>query len=136
MKRHVPMIDSSTVVLVLDEGNATSLDALGAAVALFGRGNLKLVYVHDRASLPGVAALGAGVAVVDVDRDPDPKNVLAEVVEAGLPVVVLTDGLNSAIPDHALSVGAAACLATSLPARELVSRLSSAVSTERPRESH
>jgi DNA-binding NarL/FixJ family response regulator len=37
--------------------------------------------------------------------------------------VVLTDGNNEAIQDHALSVGAAACLSTSLPAREVVSRL-------------
>jgi hypothetical protein len=113
-------------VLVLDEGDATNLDALALTLAVFGRGRFELLYADDRRSLRRMAAQldrVAGVVVVDVDRYPDPKDLLAEVAEAGVPVVVVTDGRNEAIFDHALSVGAAACVATSLPARDVISHL-------------
>jgi DNA-binding NarL/FixJ family response regulator len=112
-------------VLVLDEGQAeTSLDALAAAVAVFGRGTIRLLYAHHRSALPDMAdRCGADIIVVDVDRDPRPKDILADVVEAGPPVVVVTDGRDDSVPDHALSVGASACLQTSMPARDLVAHL-------------
>jgi AmiR/NasT family two-component response regulator len=115
-------------VLLLDEGYATSLDAVAASVALFGRGRLELLCAPDRAALrqmaTELAALQApAVILVDVDHDPEPKSVLAEAADAGLPLAVLSDGRNDAIHDHALSVGAAAYLLTPLPAQELVARL-------------
>jgi DNA-binding NarL/FixJ family response regulator len=114
--------------LLLDEGDAASLDALATAVAIFGGGRFDLVYADDRDSLrymaDQLAAAGSSaVIVVDVDGHPQPKDLLAEVAEAGFPVAVVTDGRRDAIADHALSVGAAAYLPTSLPAQELVSLL-------------
>lgn len=115
-------------VLVLDEDPTTSLDGLATAVAIFGEGRFKLLYADDRDDLWTMAdqlatAGTAAVIVVDVDGHPEPKHLLADVAEAGFPVAVVTDGRNEAIQDHALSVGAAACLPTSLPAREMVSVL-------------
>ena len=115
-------------VLILDEGPATSLDALATALAVFGRGLFALGYADHPSALWEMAdELAAGgtaaVIVVDVDGHPEPKAFLAEVAETGFPVVVVSDGRNEAIHDHALSVGAAAYLPTSLPAREMVSLL-------------
>jgi len=117
-----------TQVLLLDEGYATSLEAVAASVALFSRGRLELRCVPDRGALRQMAAeLTAlqipAVVVVDVDHDPFPKNVLAEAADLGLPLAVMSDGQDDAIHDHALSVGAAAYLLTPLPAQELVGRL-------------
>jgi AmiR/NasT family two-component response regulator len=124
------MSPPSTQVLLLDEGYATSLDAVAASVALFGRGRLEVRCAPDLGSLremaDELAALHAPtVIVVDVDHDPEPKSVLAEAAEAGFPLAVLSDGHNDSIHDHALSVGAAAYLLTPLPAQELVARLES-----------
>jgi len=129
-----PMIDFPPIpVLVLDEGQAANLDALALTVAAFGRGRFNLAYAHHRSSLRRMAAqLAVGVVVVDVDQDPDPKDLLADVVELGFPVVVLTDGRNDAIFDHAQSVGAAACLPTSSPAHEIVSNLELAATSGTP----
>jgi DNA-binding NarL/FixJ family response regulator len=115
-------------VLALDEGDPGALDAMATAVAVFGRGRLALHYADDRGGLRRMAAecMAAGapaVIVVDVDRHPQPKDVLADVTEAGFPVAVLSDGSDDAIADHALSVGAAAYLPTTLPAGELVALL-------------
>jgi DNA-binding response OmpR family regulator len=115
-------------VLVLDEGQPTSLDAVAASVALFGAGRLDLLYAPDLPTLRQMAeeltALGApAVVVVDVDHDPHPKSVLAEAAETGYPLAVLSNGRSDAIQGHALSVGAAAYLMTPLPAQELVARL-------------
>lgn len=115
-------------VLLLDEGQASRLDALATAVAIFGRDRFELVSADDRDSLRRMAdhladAGTAAVIVVDVDHHPEPKDALADVAEAGFPVVVVSDGRNDAIQDHALSVGAAAYVPTSLPAREIVSLL-------------
>ena len=117
-------------VLVLDEesGTAPALDALALAMAVFGRGRLGLLYAPDREALRRMvddlaARETPTVIVVDVDRHPEPKHVLAEVVEATFPLAVLSDGVQEAIHDHALSVGAAAYLPTSLPAPEMISRL-------------
>lgn len=125
-----PTLHPQRRVLVLDEepATATSLDALAMAVAVFGRGRLGLLYADDQDALrrmaDELAAAGTPtVIVVDVDRHPEPKHVLAEVAEAPFPVAVVTDGRHEAIHDHALSVGAAAYLPTSLPARDMVSRL-------------
>jgi DNA-binding response OmpR family regulator len=123
-----------TQVLLLDEGYATSLDAVAASVALFGRGRLELLCAPDLPSLREMAgelaALDAPtVIVVDVDHDPEPKSVLAEAVEAGFPLAVLSDGRSDAIHDHALSVGAAAYLLSELPARELIARLAAIAPT-------
>lgn len=117
-------------VLVLDEDPTTSLDALATAVAIFGEGRFSLLYAEDPDGLRLMAdqLAGAGtpaVIVVDVDDHPAPKHLLANLTEAGFPVAVVTGGNNHAIHDHALSVGAAAYLPTSLPARELVSVLGS-----------
>ena len=117
-----------TQVLYLDQGQATSLDAVAASVALFGRGRLELLSAPDLGALREMAAeLGAfgapTVIVVDVDQDDEPKSVLADAAEAGFPLAVLSDGRNDAIHDHALSVGAAAYLLTPLPAQELVTVL-------------
>lgn len=119
-------------VLLLDDGHAQNLDAVAASVALFGRGRLQLVCVPDLAFLHQMATeLAASnapaVIVVDVDHDPEPKSVLAEAADAGLPVAVLSDGRSDAIHDHALSVGAAAYLLTPLPAKELVATLEALV---------
>ena len=115
-----------TPVLVLDDGEASGLDAFAATVAVFGQGRFLLLYTSDRTTLLDLAnEHPGGVIVVDVDRDPRPKDVLAELADTGLPVVVLTDGSHDAISDHALSVGAAACLPTSLPARTLLRELES-----------
>ena len=115
-------------VLLLDEGDPTSLDALAASVAIFGDDRFELVPAPDRDCLwrtaEDIAAAAAqGVVVVDVHHHPEPKSLLADVAEAGFPVVVLTDGRNDAIHDHALSVGAAAYLPTATPAREMVAWL-------------
>ena len=115
-------------VLVLDEDPTTSLEALATAVAIFGEGGFTLLYAEDQDGLRMMAdQLGtagtAAVVVVDVDDHPEPKDLLADVTGAGFPVAVVTGGRNEAIQHHALSVGAAAYLPTSLPARELVSTL-------------
>jgi hypothetical protein len=117
-----------TQVLALDEGQASSLDAVAASVALFGAGRLELLYAPDLPALRQMAdELTAGdasaVIVVDVDQDPEPKSVLAEAAELGLPLAVLSDGRSDAIHDHALSVGADAYLLSGLPARALVASL-------------
>jgi DNA-binding response OmpR family regulator len=115
-------------VLLLDEGYATSLDAVAACVALFGRGRLEILCASDLGSLRQTASELAAlnlpaVIVVDVDEHPAPKSILAEAAEAGFPLAVLSDGRDEAIHDHALSVGAAAYLLTPLPAQDLVARL-------------
>jgi DNA-binding NarL/FixJ family response regulator len=117
-------------VLVLDEDPTRNLDALATAVAIFGEGRFNLLYAEDQDGLHLMADRLAGtgtsaVIVVDVDDHPAPKQLLANVTEAGFPVAVVSDGDNEAIHDHALSVGAAAYLPTSLPARELVFALGS-----------
>lgn len=126
---------NATQVLLLDEGHATSLDAVAASVALFGRGRLEILCAPDLGSLRQTARELAAlhiptVIVVDVDEHPAPKSILAEAAEAGFPLAVLSDGRDDAIHDHALSVGAAAYLLTPLPAQELVARLES-LPTER-----
>ena len=115
-------------VLVLDQEPATSLDALATALAVFGRGRLGLLYADDQDALlrmaDALAAAGTpAVIVVDVDHHPEPKQVLADAAGAGFPLAVVTDGGHHAVHDHALSVGAAAYLPTSLPAREMVTLL-------------
>ena len=115
-------------VLVFDDGEATTLDGLATAVAMFGRGRCELVYADHQDELrrmaDQLAAAGtAAVIVVDVDHHPAPKQVLADVAEAGFPLVVVSDGRRQAVHDHALSVGAAAYLPTSMPAQEMISRL-------------
>ena len=125
-------------VLLLDEGDPASLDALAASVAIFGGDGFELVPAPDRDSLwrtaRNIAAAGVeAVVVVDVDCHPEPKSVLADVADTGFPVVVLTDGRNDAIHDHALSVGAAAYLPMTMPAREMVAWLTAlASSADRP----
>lgn len=124
-------------MLLLDEGDATSLDALAASVAIFGGDGFELVPAPDydalwRTARDISAADAEAVVVVDVDHHPQPKSLLADVAEIGFPVVVVTDGGNDAIQDHALSVGAAAYLPTTMPARELVACLSSLGSPARP----
>lgn len=118
-----------TPVLLLDEGQATSLDALAASVSIFGAGQFELLYAHDLESLRRMTGELASVhaealVVVDADHDPEPKNLLATAAEAGFPLVVVSNGRDDTIHDHALSVGAAAYLLSELPARELVARLS------------
>jgi DNA-binding response OmpR family regulator len=118
-----------TPVLLLDEGQATSLDALAASVSIFGAGQFELLYAHDLESLRRMTGELATVhaealVVVDADHDPEPKNLLATAAEAGFPLVVVSNGRDDTIQDHALSVGAAAYLLSELPARELVARLS------------
>jgi DNA-binding NarL/FixJ family response regulator len=118
----------ATQVLLLDEGYAEGFDSVAASVAIFGRGRLELLAAPDLGALRQMAgeltALGApAVIVVVVDHDPEPKSILAEAADLGLPLAVLTEGRSDAIHDHALSVGAAAYLLRPLPARELVDRL-------------
>jgi DNA-binding response OmpR family regulator len=115
-------------VLLLDEGQGSSLDALAASVAIFGGDRFELLYAADLVSLrqmtEELAALDSpALVVVDADHDPEPKTLLVEVADTGFPLVVLSDGRSDAIHDHALSVGAAAYLLSALPARELVDRL-------------
>lgn len=116
-----------TPVVLLDEGQATSFDALAASVSIFGAGRFDLLYATDRESLRRMTGELAGhtraLVIVDADHDPEPKNLLATAADMGFPLVVLTDGRDDAIHDHALSVGAAAYLLSELPARELVARL-------------
>lgn len=117
-----------TPVVLLDEGQATSLDALAASVSIFGAGRFELLYAPDLDSLRRMtgelASLHApALVIVDADHDPEPKNLLANAADMGFPLVVLTDGRDDAIHDHALSVGAAAYLLSELPARDLVDRL-------------
>lgn len=120
-------------VLLLDDESATSLDALAASVAVFAPGRLELLYAADGEALHRMAgelaALDApALIVVDVDHHREPKHFLALAADAGYPLVVLSDGRDGAIADHALSVGAAAFAPTSLPGRELVDLLSSVAS--------
>lgn len=115
-------------ILLLDEGETASLDALAASVAIFGDDRFALVPAPDRGALwrtadEVAAADGKAVVVVDVDHHPEPKDVLADAADVGFPLVVLSDGHDEAIHDHALSVAAAAYLPTTLPARELVAQL-------------
>jgi DNA-binding NarL/FixJ family response regulator len=118
----------SIPVLCLDEGQAESLDALAASVAIFGADRFELLYAPDRDTLrrmtDELATLHAdALVVVDADHDPEPKSLLAEAADTGFPLVVLSDGRSDAIHDHALSVGAAAYLLSTLPAHDLVDRL-------------
>ena len=118
----------TTSVLLFDEGQPTSLDALAASVSIFGAGRFELLYASDLDSLRQMAAELAGanaeaVVVVDADYDPEPKDLLARAADMGFPLVVLSDGHDDAIHDHALSVGAADYLLSELPARVLVDRL-------------
>jgi hypothetical protein len=120
-------------VLLLDDEAATSLDALAASVAVFAPGRLELLYAADADALHRMAgelaALEAdALIVVDVDNHPEPKHFLAVAADAGYPLVVLSNGRNGAIADHALSVGAAAYAPTSLPGRDLVDLLATLAS--------
>lgn len=115
-------------VLLLDEGQAESFDALAASVAIFGGDRFELLYAPDLETLRQMTDELAGLhsdalVVVDADHDPEPKALLAEAADTGFPLVVLSDGHSDAIHDHALSVGAAAYLLSALPAQELVARL-------------
>lgn len=115
----------ATPVLLLDEGQASSLDALAASVGLFGAGRFELLYAADLDSLRQMAGELAGMdapalVVVDADHTLKPKDLLATAADMGFPLVVLSDGRDDAIHDHALSVGAAAYLLSELPARALV----------------
>jgi DNA-binding NarL/FixJ family response regulator len=115
-------------VLVLDDGEATTLDGLATALAMFGRGRFELLYADDQDALRRMAnqlaaTSAAAVIVVDVDHQPEPKQILANMAEAGFPLAVVTNDRNEAVHDHALSVGAAAYLPTSLPAHEMISQL-------------
>ena len=119
---------SCTPLVLLDEGEATGLDALAASVSIFGAGRFQLLYADDLDSLVEMTGELArrqvkAVVVVDADHDPEPKDLLATAAETGFPLVVLSDGRSDAIHDHALSVGAAAYLLCELPARDLVHRL-------------
>ena len=119
---------SCTPLLILDEGEASSLDALAASVSIFGAGRFQLLYAADRDSLVRMTRELAhrhveAVVVVDPDHDPEPKELLATAAETGFPLVVVSNGRDDAMHDHALSVGAAAYLQSDLPARELVDRL-------------
>lgn len=120
----------TTPVLLLDEGQATSLDALAASLSMFGAGQFELLYAHDldalRRMTDALTSLHAdALIVVDADHDPQPKNLLATAADLGFPLVVVSDGRDDAILDHALSVGAAAYLLGDLPAREVVASLGS-----------
>ena len=122
------MSSSATPVLVLDDPDAGSLDGLATSVAVFGGGRLALHYAPDLETLRSMsddlaARQAPAVVVVDADRCPAPKSLLAEAADLGFPLVVLSDGCDDAIHDHALSVGATAYLLSALPARELVARL-------------
>ena len=124
-------------VLLLDDDAAGSLDALAASVAVFAAGRLELLYADDadvlRRMADELAALDApALIVVDVDHRPEPKSFLAAAADAGYPLVVLTDGLDDTIADHALSVGAAAYAPSSLPGRELVNLLATLASPPEP----
>jgi hypothetical protein len=115
-------------LLLLDEGPATGLDSLAASVSIFGAGRFELLYATDLESLLHMSAELAGldadaVIVVDADHHPEPKNLLATAADTGFPLVVVSNGRDDAIHDHALSVGAAAYLLSELPARQLVDRL-------------
>jgi hypothetical protein len=115
-------------VLCLDEGQTDSLDALAASVAIFGADRFELLYAPDREALhrmtDELAVLHAdALVVVDADHHPQPKSLLADAADTGFPLVVLSDGQSDAIHGHALSVGAAAYLLSTLPAQDLVDRL-------------
>ena len=119
----------TTSVLLFDEGQPTSLDALAASVSIFGAGRFELLYATDLESLRRMAGELAdlraeALVVVDADHDPEPKDLLATAAGMGIPLVVVSNGRDDAIHDHALSVGAAAYLLSELPARDLVARLS------------
>jgi len=118
----------ATPVLLYDEGQASSLDALAASVGIFAAGRFELLYASDLDSLRQMAGELAGahaeaLVVVDADYTAEPKDLLANAADMGFPLVVLSDGRDDAIHDHALSVGAAAYLLSELPARALVDRL-------------
>lgn len=118
----------ATPVLLFDEGRASNLDALAASVGIFGAGRFELLYASDLDSLRQMAgelaaARPDAIVVVDADGSPEPKDLLANAADMGLPLVVLSNGHDDAIHDHALSVGAAAYLLSELPARALVDRL-------------
>jgi DNA-binding NarL/FixJ family response regulator len=118
----------SIPVLCLDEGDAGSLDALAASVAIFGADRFELLYAPDRETLHRMTEELAvhhadALVVVDADHHPEPKSLLAEAADTGFPLVVLSNGHSDAIQDHALSVGAAAYLLSTLPASDLLDRL-------------
>lgn len=71
-----------------------------------------------------VRETGAGVLVVDVDGDADPKSALGELIgdDVDLRVVVVTDG-RRAVLDAALAADALAFLFKERPASELVDEL-------------
>jgi hypothetical protein len=115
----------ATPILLFDEGQASGLDALAASVGIFGAGRFELLYASDLESLRQMAgeladAHAAALVVVDADENPEPKDLLANAADMGFPLIVLSDGRNDAIHEHALSVGAAAYLLSELPARALV----------------
>src|SRR5437763_7145055 len=125
----VPISRCAPVLLVLDDGQATSLDALATSLAIFGAGACDVLYAPDPVSLRAMAGELAvdrrteALIVVDADHHPEPKALLADAANLGFPLVVLSDGGSDAIHDHALSVGATAYLLSAMPARELVARL-------------
>ena len=124
------MTRPTTSVLLFDEGQPSSLDALAASVSIFGAGRFELLYASDLDSLRRMAGELSSVhaealVVVDADYDPQPKDLLAKAADMGFPLVVLSDGRDDDIHHHALSVGAAAYLLSGLPARDLVDRLGS-----------
>ena len=127
----VPISRCAPVLLVLDDGQATSLDGLATSLAIFGGGACDVLYAPDAVSLRAMAGELAtdrrteALIVVDADQHPEPKALLAEAADLGFPLAVLSDGRSDAIHDHALSVGATAYLLSALPARELVDRLAS-----------
>lgn len=122
------MTRPATPVLLFDEGQTSNLDALAASVGIFGAGRFELLYAFDLDSLRQMAselarAHARALIVVDADHNPEPKDLLANAADMGLPLVVLSAGRDNAIHDHALSVGAAAYLLSELPARALIDSL-------------
>ena len=133
MTPHTPV----RVLLLDSEEQPGGLDALAASVAMFGAHRFELLYAHDLDTLyrmaGELASVGSSaVIVVDVDHNPEPKQILAAAVEAGYPLAVLSDGCNDAIADHALAVAADAYLPLTLPARELVDVLANLASEPEP----
>lgn len=115
---------SPVSILLLDEGHQR-FDGLAAAVAVFGRGRLELVFLDDRHSVRRVVRdSGARVLVVNIDGDAEPKRVLAELVggDVALRVVVLTDG-RPAVVDAARAVDAVVCRPNVLAARDFVDQV-------------
>ncbi|MCA1842599.1 MAG: hypothetical protein LC792_05305, partial [Actinobacteria bacterium] len=79
-----------TSVLLFDEGQPASLDALAASVSIFGAGRFELLYASDLDMLRQMAGELAGahaeaLVVVDADYDPEPKDLLAKAADMGFP---------------------------------------------------